>query len=304
MYNGILLLNKEEGFTSHDAVAKLRGILRFRRIGHAGTLDPMAVGLLVMLLGNATLASEYASGSDKEYIAEFILGVETDTQDTTGTVVRQQASACSRDQVAQALAQFAGGYWQTPPMYSALQQDGVRLYDLARKGREVERQARFVELPRLELLSFDPLAQRGCLSVCCSKGTYIRTLCHDLGQALGCGAAMSRLQRTRVGDFRLEDALTLEQVALLQQQGQLAPHVLPTDRVFSALPAVTVTEEGARRARNGAHLASKHLASGLLPPEECLCRVYDQAGAFLMTGKTGRLDIGQPAIFCHKNFAE
>ena len=210
MYNGILLLNKEEGFTSHDAVAKLRGILRFRRIGHAGTLDPMAVGLLVMLLGNATRASEYASGSDKEYIAEFILGVETDTQDTTGTVVRQQASACSRDQVAQALAQFAGGYWQTPPMYSALQQDGVRLYDLARKGREVERQARFVELPRLELLSFDPLAQRGCLSVCCSKGTYIRTLCHDLGQALGYGAAMSRLQRTRVGDFRLEDALTLE----------------------------------------------------------------------------------------------
>ena len=304
MYNGILLLNKEEGFTSHDAVAKLRGILRFRRIGHAGTLDPMAVGLLVMLLGNATRASEYASGSDKEYIAEFILGVETDTQDTTGTVVRQQASACSQDQVAQALAQVAGGYWQTPPPYSAFPGGGVRLYDLARKGREVERQARFVELPRLELLSFDPLAQRGCLSVCCSKGTYIRTLCHDLGQALGCGAAMSRLQRTRVGDFRLEDALTLEQVALLQQQGQLAPHVLPTDRVFSALPAVTVTEEGARRARNGAHLASKHLASGLLPPVECLCRVYDQAGAFLMTGKTGRLDIGQPAIFCHKNFAE
>ncbi len=147
-------MNKEPGFTSHDAVAKLRGILRFRRIGHAGTLDPMAQGLLVMLLGKATRASEYASGAEKEYIADFILGVETDTQDTTGNVLAEAPVDVTESQLRQALASFEGGYDQVPPMYSAIQKDGVRLYDLARKGKEVEQESRFIALPLLELFVF------------------------------------------------------------------------------------------------------------------------------------------------------
>lgn len=302
MYNGILLLNKEMGFTSHDAVAKLRGILRFRRIGHAGTLDPMAQGLLVMLLGKATRASEYASGAEKEYIADFILGVETDTQDTTGNVLAEAPVDVTESQLRQALSSFEGGYDQVPPMYSAIQKDGVRLYDLARKGKEVERESRFIALPLLELLSFDP--PRGKLRVRCSKGTYIRTLCHDLGQRLGCGGAMSALTRVQAGDFSLEDALTLGEVEQLVKEGTLQQHILPVDRLFASLPAVTLTEEGAKRARNGAHAAQKHLLSGEIPPVDSLCRVYTPEGEFLMTGKGGLLDMGPPAIFCHKIFGE
>lgn len=302
MYNGILLLNKEPGFTSHDAVAKLRGILRFRRIGHAGTLDPMAQGLLVMLLGKATRASEYASGAEKEYIADFILGVETDTQDTTGNVLAEAPVDVTESQLRQALAFFEGGYDQVPPMYSAIQKDGVRLYDLARKGKEVERESRFIALPLLELLSFE--APRGKLRVRCSKGTYIRTLCHDLGQRLGCGGAMSALTRVQAGDFSLEDALTLGEVEQLVKEGTLQQHILPVDRLFASLPAVTLTEEGAKRARNGAHAAQKHLLSGEIPPVDSLCRVYTPEGEFLMTGKGGLLDMGPPAIFCHKIFGE
>ncbi len=302
MYNGILLLNKEPGFTSHDAVAKLRGILRFRRIGHAGTLDPMAQGLLVMLLGKATRASEYASGAEKEYIADFILGVETDTQDTTGNVLAEAPVDVTETQLRQALASFEGGYDQVPPMYSAIQKDGVRLYDLARKGKEVERESRFIALPLLELLSFE--APRGKLRVRCSKGTYIRTLCHDLGQRLGCGGAMSALTRVQAGDFSLEDALTLGEVEQLIKEGTLQQHILPVDRLFASLPAVTLTEEGAKRARNGAHAAQKHLLSGEIPPVDSLCRVYTPDGEFLMTGKGGLLDMGPPAIFCHKIFGE
>lgn len=302
MYNGILLLNKEPGFTSHDAVAKLRGILRFRRIGHAGTLDPMAQGLLVMLLGKATRASEYASGAEKEYIADFILGVETDTQDTTGNVLAEAPVDVTESQLRQALSSFEGGYDQVPPMYSAIQKDGVRLYDLARKGKEVERESRFIALPLLELLSFE--APRGKLRVRCSKGTYIRTLCHDLGQRLGCGGAMSALTRVQTGDFSLEDALTLGEVEQLTKEGALQQHILPVDRLFASLPAVTLTEEGAKRARNGAHAAQKHLLTGEIPPVDSLCRVYTPEGEFLMTGKGGLLDMGPPAIFCHKIFGE
>ena len=302
MYNGILLLNKEPGFTSHDAVAKLRGILRFRRIGHAGTLDPMAQGLLVMLLGKATRASEYASGAEKEYIADFILGVETDTQDTTGNVLAEAPVDVTETQLRQALSSFEGGYDQVPPMYSAIQKDGVRLYDLARKGKEVERESRFIALPLLELLSFE--APRGKLRVPCSKGTYIRTLCHDLGQRLGCGGAMSALTRVQAGDFSLEDALTLGEVEQLTKEGALQQHILPVDRLFASLPAVTLTEEGAKRARNGAHAAQKHLLTGEIPPVDSLCRVYTPEGEFLMTGKGGLLDVGTPAIFCHKIFGE
>lgn len=301
MYNGILLLNKSQGFTSHDAVAKLRGILRFRRIGHAGTLDPMAQGLLVILLGSACRASEMASGEDKEYLAEFRLGITTDTQDTAGTILEEKPVQVDRKQLEAAIQAFSGGYQQLPPMYSAIQKNGVRLYDLARQGKEVERATRFISLPLLELLEYQP--PFGKLRVCCSKGGYIRTLCHDIGRQLGCGAAMSGLTRLRAGQFRLEDALDLEQVKQLKEAGRLEQHILPVDRLFDRLPAVVLTEEGAKRARNGAPIAQRHIVQGEIPQPEALCRVYGPVEDFIMTGKGGLLEIGSPAIFCHKIFA-
>ena len=249
MYNGILLLNKEMGFTSHDAVAKLRGILRFRRIGHAGTLDPMAQGLLVMLLGKATRASEYASGAEKEYIADFILGVETDTQDTTGNVLAETPVDVTESQLRQALSSFEGGYDQVPPMYSAIQKDGVRLYDLARKGKEVERESRFIALPLLELLSFDP--PRGKLRVRCSKGTYIRTLCHDIGEKLGCGGCMEALMRTRVGRFELKDSISLKELEKIRDEERLGEYLVSVEEMFLDQPKASALPEADSLVHNG-----------------------------------------------------
>lgn len=269
MYNGILLLNKEPGFTSHDAVAKLRGILRFRRIGHAGTLDPMAQGLLVMLLGKATRASEYASGAEKEYIADFILGVETDTQDTTGNVLAEAPVDVTERQLRQALSSFEGGYDQVPPMYSAIQKDGVRLYDLARKGKEVERKPRSITIFELELL--EQVNETDYLLRCrCSKGTYLRTLCHDIGQALGCGGAMFRLRRTMAAGYSLAEAVSLDDV---QVQG--AALLRPVETMFAAYPVYVLSSPGKEnRVRNGNPITVPELADGLY-------RVHGSSGTFL-----------------------
>lgn len=302
MYNGILLLNKTRDFTSHDVVAKLRGILKFRRIGHAGTLDPMAEGLLVMLLGTATRASEYSSGADKEYVAEFILGIKTDTQDTTGTTLETCAVSCTSAQVEAAVMSFLPGYEQLPPMYSAIQKDGKRLYDLAREGREVERDTRYIEIPSIELINYDEATRTGKMKICCSKGTYIRTICHDLGEKLGCGAAMSALTRTRVGSFLMENALTLEEITEREQAGELASSILPTDTVFAQFPEVKLTADGSTRAQNGAHLLPKHITDGAVPAQGDFCRVYGANNEFLMVGKGGFMQIGPPAIFPYKLF--
>ena len=299
---GILIVDKPADWTSQDVAAKLRGVFHERRVGHGGTLDPMATGVLPVFLGRATRAVPFFESAEKEYVAGVRFGLVTDTQDTTGNVLAEAPVDVTESQLRQALSSFEGGYDQVPPMYSAIQKDGVRLYDLARKGKEVERESRFIALPLLELLSFDP--PRGKLRVRCSKGTYIRTLCHDLGQRLGCGGAMSALTRVQAGDFSLEDALTLGEVEQLVKEGTLQQHILPVDRLFASLPAVTLTEEGAKRARNGAHAAQKHLLSGAIPPVDSLCRVYTPEGEFLMTGKGGLLDMGPPAIFCHKIFGE
>ena len=269
MYNGILLLNKEPGFTSHDAVAKLRGILRFRRIGHAGTLDPMAQGLLVMLLGKATRASEYASGAEKKYIADFILGVETDTQDTTGNVLAEAPVDVTESQLRQALSSFEGGYDQVPPMYSAIQKDGVRLYDLARKGKEVERKPRSITIFELELL--EQVNETDYLLRCrCSKGTYLRTLCHDIGQALGCGGAMYSLRRTMAAGYPLAEAVTLEDV---QAQGEAL--LRPVESMFTAYPVHTLFSPGKEaRVRNGNPITEPELPDGTY-------RVHGRSGDFL-----------------------
>ena len=304
MLNGFLVLNKPAGFTSHDAVAKLRGILKMRRIGHAGTLDPMAEGVLVILLGVATRASEYASGAEKEYVAGFRLGCVTDTQDSTGAVLERHDVSATREEVRRTAEGFLGLSSQLPPMYSAVQVGGVRLYDLARQGIEVERQSRDITISHIELLPPQPGdgPEDYRLLARCSKGAYIRTLCHDIGRRLGCGACMTSLVRTRSGDFTLEDALGFDAIAAAAQDGSIARHIRPVDGLFSALPALTVTEEGATRAVNGAHLRQRHLQSGAVPPEGQLCRVYAPDGEFLLLGLSRPLDKGGLAVFCHKYF--
>ena len=216
MADGIIIIDKPQDWTSMDVCAKLRGIFHERRIGHAGTLDPMATGVLPVFVGRATRAVEFASESEKEYVAGLRLGVETNTQDTTGTVLAKRPVSVSQAELEQVLGQFRGEILQIPPMYSAIKVGGKKLYELARKGREVERQPRAVTIHSLTLEEQTGPADY-TLRVRCSKGTYVRTLCHDIGRALGCGGCMSGLRRTMAAGFKLEDALPLEQV--LQAEG-------------------------------------------------------------------------------------
>lgn len=303
MYNGVLLLDKPRGFTSHDAVAKARGIFGQRRIGHAGTLDPLAEGLLVVLLGSATRLCDYASGADKEYVARLRLGTTTDTEDVTGTVLAQRPGAVTAAELETALAAFRGEIEQKPPMYSAVQIGGQRLYKLARRGVEVERPSRAITVAALEALPRTPALapEEWELRVVCSKGTYIRTLCADIGAALGCGGCMAALRRTRAGVFALDRAHTF--AALEAVKPDLAPFVLPCDAVFPELPALTVSAAGAVRARNGAFLTAEHLAAGAVPPEGGLCRVYD-GRSFVWLGESRALDRGGLAVFCRASFFE
>ena len=249
--NGILLIDKPAGWTSMDVCAKLRGALREKRVGHSGTLDPMATGVLVVLLGRATRAAQYAEAQQKTYEAAVRFGVVTDTQDTSGTVLETHAAAVSDAALDAALARFRGEIMQTPPMYSALKVNGQKLVNLARKGREVERKARPVTIYALERTGRTPDGDV-CLRVACSKGTYIRTLCHDLGRALGCGAAMSALRRTRCGAFDIADAHTLDEVLQAAAEGRAEALLLPTETVFDGLPDARLTPAQERAVRCGA----------------------------------------------------
>ena len=220
--DGIINVYKEKGYTSHDVVAKLRGILRMKKIGHTGTLDPEAEGVLPVCLGKGTRLCDMLTEKTKTYRAVMLLGVETDTQDATGTVTasrEEEAMALSEEQVREALESFLGVYQQVPPMYSALKVGGKKLYELARAGKEVERAARPVEI--LELQVEEICLPRVTFQVTCSKGTYIRTLCYDAGRKLGCGACMESLLRTRVERFLLEDSLTLAQIETLRDEGRV-----------------------------------------------------------------------------------
>ena len=286
MVNGILIVDKPRDFTSHDVVAKLRGMLRQKKIGHAGTLDPMATGVLVVLLGNATRASDHASGQSKEYIARLRLGQVTDTQDVTGTVLEERPVEVTRDDLKVALAAFTGDIQQLPPMYSAISVNGKRLYDLARKGVEVERQSREITIEKLELL----------------EGGKNRTICHDIGAALGCGGTMVDLRRVRSGRFTLENALTFEEIAALLAENNLESRVFPTDSVFFDLPEVHLNAEGDVRASHGNFFAERHLTEGVIPQEGGRCRIYDSAGRFCQIGESRQLDKGGLAIFCKINF--
>ena len=270
MANGILVIDKPAGWTSHDVVAKLRGILHVKRIGHAGTLDPMATGVLPVFVGRATRAVEFAAEREKEYIAGLRLGVVTDTQDCTGTTLETHPVEVTRDQVEAILDRFRGDLQQIPPMYSAVKKNGRKLYELARRGVEVERQPRPVTIHQLELL--DQVSPTDyTLRVLCSKGTYVRTLCHDMGQALGCGGTLFSLRRTRSAGFTLEDAVTLEEVAAAADPAAL---LLPVDAYFSDYPVLQLqTGAEEKRIRNGNSLT--------LDGPDGTYRVYSRQGEFL-----------------------
>lgn len=253
--NGIINVYKEKGYTSHDVVAKLRGILRQKKIGHTGTLDPQAEGVLPVCLGNATRLCDLLTDKTKEYEAVLRLGVTTDTQDMTGTVLSESPVEVLEDDIINIMSTFRGKIMQVPPMYSALKVDGRKLVDLAREGIEVERKAREIEIFELEILEVSlPLVR---FRVNCSKGTYIRTLCQDIGERAGCGGAMESLLRSRVDRFEVKDALTLDQIEQMRDEQRLDEILYPVDEVFMHLTAVTVKNEFRKVIDNGNSLYPK-----------------------------------------------
>ena len=252
--DGIIIMDKPEDFTSFDMVAKLRRLLGTRKVGHAGTLDPMATGVLPIFVGRATKCCDILPDQNKRYTATFELGYTTDTLDATGRVLTRTPVQAGKAQVQAALEQFRGEIMQLPPMYSAIQINGRRLYDLARQGIEIEREKRPITIHHLELLEADEQENRYVIDVACSKGTYIRTLCADIGEALGCGATMTALRRTQAAGFSLADSLTLEQAEQLAEQGKLTERLLPVETVFESLPKLILCAAQERMYRNGVRL--------------------------------------------------
>ena len=263
--NGVIIVNKPAEFTSFDVIAKLRGILHERKLGHGGTLDPMATGVLPVFAGNATKLCDFLSEHEKTYEAEMLLGTATDSEDIWGNVTKaldaEDFPEISDEAVLNALAHFEGGYLQTPPMVSAKKIDGQKLYDLARKGKTVEREPVRVEIPEIRLLSRDGRKVR--FTVTSSKGTYIRTLCKDIGVFLGVPACMSALKRTKHGLFSIAEAFTLEEIETLMKRGETDVFLRPADAVFSDLPAFSVTEESLRYLLNGNPLSRDELQSSV-----------------------------------------
>ncbi len=277
MRNGVINIYKEQGFTSHDVVAKLRGILKQKKIGHTGTLDPDAEGVLPVCLGSGTKLCGMLTDRDKTYEAVLLLGQSTDTQDISGTVLERAEVSVTEAMAGEAILSFVGAYEQIPPMYSALKVGGRKLCDLARAGQEVERKARPVVIYGIEIL--EVCMPRIRMSVSCSKGTYIRTLCHDIGEKLGCHGCMEKLLRTKAGQFLLEDSLRLSEVERLRDEGRLEEAILPVDEVFTAHPKAVLKKESSRLGYNGNPFRKTDLT--VQDVKEGEIRVYDHAGAFI-----------------------
>lgn len=272
MINGIINIHKEAGFTSHDVVAKMRGICGQKKIGHTGTLDPQATGVLPVCLGSATKLCDMLTDKDKEYVAELLLGQTTDTQDVTGQVLTETEVEVSEEAVRQAIMSFVGDYDQVPPMYSALKVNGKKLYELAREGKEVERKARRVTILGIEILDIQlPVIK---MRVACSKGTYIRTLCADIGEKLGCGGTMKSLVRTRVERFTLENAVTLGELQELRDTGKLETAVLPVDMCFGECPALHVQEKWQKLLENGNAFYANQTEENVTYRAEQWVRIY------------------------------
>lgn len=280
MIHGIINVYKEKGFTSHDVVAKLRGIVGQKKIGHTGTLDPDATGVLPVCLGKATKLCDLLTDKNKTYEAVLLLGKTTDTQDITGEVLEEKSTeALTEEKVREAIEGFIGDYEQIPPMYSALKVNGKKLYELAREGKVIERKARPVKILDIQILEIDLPKVR--MEVSCSKGTYIRTLCHDIGEKLGCGGCMESLMRTRVSTFRIEDAKTLDEIETLKQEGKLAELLVPIDAMFPPYPKITVKDDWKAFAKNGNPLDLKMLKEACGQNEETQVRLYDESGKFI-----------------------
>ena len=266
--DGIVIVDKPQDWTSQDVVSKLRGVFQTRRIGHGGTLDPMATGVLPVFVGRATRGVEFFEHAEKTYEAVLRLGLHTDTEDITGTVLAEKEVNITAEQFLSVLENFRGQIQQIPPMYSAIKVNGQKLCDLARKGREVERQPRTITIHKLECLEFTGKTAR--LLVHCSKGTYIRTLCKDIGEALGCGGCMESLRRVTAGEYTIENAVPLQ---TLIESSDPSGYLLPVDSMFRQYPAVTLTEKQEKCCRNGVAFTTN------LP--EGTYRVYGQKGEFL-----------------------
>ena len=280
MIHGVLNVYKEKGYTSHDVVAKLRGIVGQKKIGHTGTLDPDATGVLPVCLGKATKLCDMLTDKDKTYETVLLLGQVTDTQDTSGTVLETKTTdALTEEQVIQAIEGFVGEYSQIPPMYSALKVNGKKLYELARQGIEVERKARTVQIYKIYIKEIN--LPRVRMEVTCSKGTYIRTLCHDIGEKLSCGGCMEELIRTRVSRFHIEESFNLEQITQLKDAGKLKDILVPIDDMFSRYKKVVVKAKNASLVYNGNPFFARQAkeTSGLSDAE--LVRVYDEQGRFI-----------------------
>ena len=279
---GIIPIDKPAGITSFGAVARMRKILNMKKIGHAGTLDPMATGVLPILVGSATRFLEYLPCKDKRYTAVIQLGFETDTLDTTGEIVSRCAKKISRPALDEAVSCFIGKIRQIPPMYSAVQNDGVRLYELARKGEVVERDAREIEVYAFRVLDFDEQKQEFTADIACSAGTYIRTLAEDIGKKLGCGACLAGLRRTEGSGFKLENCYSLEEVEEYAAQHRLEKRMVAIEDALSFYPAVYVSEKQAVRFSNGGELDLERLKGRY---EAGLYRIFDPQEVFLGLGE-------------------
>lgn len=280
MINGILNIYKEKGYTSHDVVARLRGILKQKKIGHTGTLDPDAEGVLPVCLGRATRVCDLLTDKDKVYEAVLLLGITTDTQDISGTVLEEKTTEeLTEEQVLNCIQNYIGEYEQLPPMYSALKVNGHKLYELARAGIEVERKRRKVVIYDIRIMEMK--LPRVRMRVHCSKGTYIRTLCHDIGEALEAGGCMESLLRTQAGRFVLKDSLTLDQVEEYVQKDALADILLPVDRLFEEAKAVSVKKKYESLALNGNPFSNKALEIPDTFADGENVRVYDTRGRFI-----------------------
>ena len=270
--SGIIVIDKPRDWTSHDVVAKLRGALKIKRIGHGGTLDPMATGVLPVFIGRATRASEFCENAEKEYLAEIALGIITDTQDITGNVLSENDVTISIDDLKAVLPRFMGAQKQIPPMYSAIKKDGQKLYELARRGIDVPREARDIFISKLEIVENN-------LRIVCSKGTYIRTLCHDIGAALGCGGTLSALRRTRAGVFTIDMAYSLDDTLAAVSTDSVSDLFLSVDSIFSEYPSIFLDNPEVRKAKNGAECRTRDRT------KDGKYRVYDPYGEFLLLGE-------------------
>lgn len=284
---GIILLDKPKDITSFGAVARVRRICSEKKCGHTGTLDPMATGVLTVMLGGATRFIELLPSHNKAYRASFRLGTTTDTLDITGKILETREVNVSAEEVKEKIADFVGEISQLPPMYSAVSVDGQRLYDLARQGIEVERKPRQVTVFSIDVLSENEETNEYKIHVECSSGTYIRTLISDLGEALGCGAVMTELRRTKANGFEIEKAVTLEELEEAVSNGRIADVLIPVDKALEEYPVIKVSEAQAKRFRNGGELSLERLR---YPRMIGYFRIYDPAGNFIGIGEIGQKD--------------